>query len=324
MQSRKVGWTPNQTYVEKRRSRRLGAGIWKDGSEPERDILPMPTPRKRNRDAEDTGAGKPKQGEALYLNGTVRGGQVIKHHGTVVVVGDVNKEAAVVAGKDVVVWGALRGEAHAGCHGNEPTATILALIMNPTHLKIGNATAIGPGGAPVDYPEIASLSESGAIRIQPARRVGAEKAGIQKAGIAGSNRKGWKDTTFSAAGKAALFTGAYIGLVGLALMIAPVTCFGVLFDTRVISSGWIRVFGVLCTLFGVYYAGTAVGERVGAGARSFYVSTVVGRYFLFVSFLVMVWLRKIEPNLLILGFINLASATSMLSALRRPANTQEG
>jgi len=319
MRSVKAVWTGKGRW----RNRRPGAGIWKDGSEPERDILPMPTPKKRNRQADDPPAGKPKRGEALYLKGTVRGGQVIKHHGTVIVVGDVNKEAAVVAGKDVVVWGALRGEAHAGCQGDEPTATILALEMNPTHLKIGNATAIGPGGAPVDYPEVASLSEEGAIQIQPAGRLGAEKAGIQNTGAARTNRKGWENTSFSAAGKAALFTGAYIGAVGLALMIAPVTCFGALFDARVISAGWIRVFGVLCTLFGLYYSGTAVGERVGAGARSFYVSTVVGRYFLFVSFLVMVWLRKIEPNLLILGFINLASATSMLTALRRPATGQD-
>lgn len=296
--------------------RKVFSRSWKDGSEPEREIVPLPIQQGRIGSPQ----GRPTETEALYLRGTVRGGRTVQHDGTVVVYGDVNKDASVVSGKDVVVWGALRGEAHAGCHGDDPTATILALEMNPTRLGIGKATAIGPGESPVGYPERASLSMDGAIQIQPASRLGVQMASMD--GGAPPRHMGWENTNFSHAGKAAIFTGAYIGFVGLALMVAPLACFGVLFDTRVISAGWIRVFGVLCTLFGLYYLGTALGERVGAGARSFYMSTVMGRYFLFICFVVLVLQRKIEPNLLILGFINLASATSMLGALRRPASTQ--
>ena len=44
---------------------------------------------------------------------------------------------------------------------------------------------------------------------------------------------------------AALFTGAYITAVGLAVLLWPVKLFGLLFNVKSISTGWIRVGGVL-------------------------------------------------------------------------------
>lgn len=44
---------------------------------------------------------------------------------------------------------------------------------------------------------------------------------------------------------AALFTGTYITLVGLAVLIWPVRVFSLLFNAKTIATGWIRVGGVL-------------------------------------------------------------------------------
>jgi len=44
-------------------------------------------------------------------------------------------------------------------------------------------------------------------------------------------------------------------------MLWPRTLFGLLFDCRAVSAGWIRVMGVLAATFGVYYLGTAFGDQ---------------------------------------------------------------
>ncbi|WP_448379851.1 septum site-determining protein MinC, partial [Gloeomargarita sp.] len=58
--------------------------------------------------------GEPETAPALYVNHAVRSGVEVRHPGTVVVVGDVNPGGCVVADGDIVVWGRLRGVAHAG------------------------------------------------------------------------------------------------------------------------------------------------------------------------------------------------------------------
>lgn len=60
-----------------------------------------------------------------------------------------------------------------------------------------------------------------------------------------------------AAQRAAKITGFYIGVIGIALFVAPVTCFSILFDPSEIEPIWIRVFGSLCALLGWYYRGAS-------------------------------------------------------------------
>lgn len=116
----------------------------------------------------------------------------------------------------------------------------------------------------------------------------------------------------------ALFTGVYIGLVGMALLVFPTSLFGVLFDVRSVTVGWIRVGAILAVVFGVYYIGTAVGDMRGSsGARAFYMSTVVGRVFLFVGFCWLVAAGAAQRALLLLGIVNMLGAMSMLVALRQ-------
>ena len=56
--------------------------------------------------------------ETKFHKGSLRSGQKIEFEGSLVVLGDVNAGAEVIAGENIVVLGVLRGLAHAGAKGN--------------------------------------------------------------------------------------------------------------------------------------------------------------------------------------------------------------
>lgn len=98
--------------------------------------------------------------EGALIRCTLRSGQVIRHPGHVVVIGDVNAGAEVVAGGDIVIWGRLRGTAHAGATGDDQ-AVVCALELAPTQLRIGEHIARSPEGKRRRriIPEVASVEE---------------------------------------------------------------------------------------------------------------------------------------------------------------------
>ena len=81
--------------------------------------------------------------EGWLIKRTLRSGQSVRYSGHVVVLGDVNPGAEVVASGDIVVWGSLRGVAHAGALGDE-TAVVCALHLAPTQLRIAGRVARPP------------------------------------------------------------------------------------------------------------------------------------------------------------------------------------
>jgi septum site-determining protein MinC len=81
----------------------------------------------------------------LYVRHTLRSGQRVRYDGSVVVIGDVNPGAEVVAGRDVIVLGTMRGMAHAGCHGDGGCA-VMALRLEPTQIRIGKLVSRPPEG----------------------------------------------------------------------------------------------------------------------------------------------------------------------------------
>ncbi len=91
------------------------------------------------------------EGTALFLNKTLRSGARIEFPGHVVVVGDVNPGAEIIAEGSIVIWGRLRGSVHAGSKGDEK-AMVCALDFSPMQLRIGEeAVNIGrrrEGGKP--------------------------------------------------------------------------------------------------------------------------------------------------------------------------------
>jgi septum site-determining protein MinC len=82
--------------------------------------------------------------EAVLVRRILRSGQSVHHDGHVVVMGDVNPGAEIVANGDVIVWGRLRGTVHAGLQGNDD-AVVCALVLAPMLLRIGNYVARSPG-----------------------------------------------------------------------------------------------------------------------------------------------------------------------------------
>lgn len=113
-----------------------------------------------------------KHSEPLYLKTTVRSGMEIRHEGTVMLLGDVNPGGAIIAQGDIIIWGRLRGIAHAGfkseAYGSvcdRRACRIMGLHLNPTQLRIADVVARAPNTPPTDsQAEIAYISAQG-IRI---------------------------------------------------------------------------------------------------------------------------------------------------------------
>ncbi|MFN8500940.1 septum site-determining protein MinC [Kouleothrix sp.] len=95
-----------------------------------------------------------ERGEAGFIARTVRSGQVIRHHGHVTVLGDVNAGGEIIAGGNVIVWGRLRGMVHAGALGDR-AAIIGALELAPMQLRIADLIARSPEGGANSYAEVA-------------------------------------------------------------------------------------------------------------------------------------------------------------------------
>jgi septum site-determining protein MinC len=96
---------------------------------------------------------------AVLLKNTLRSGRVIRHVGHVIIIGDVNPGAQIIAGGDVIIWGRLRGTVHAGANG-DPAAMVCALDLRPQQLRIANLVAISPPeNQPRPRPEIAFVRE---------------------------------------------------------------------------------------------------------------------------------------------------------------------
>lgn len=99
---------------------------------------------------------EPENLPTLYIRRTVRSGQSISSDGNIVVIGDINPGAEIIAKGDITVWGILGGIAHAGSDGNN-YARIRALKLNPVQIRIGTVFARRPDT--VNLPYIQKSSE---------------------------------------------------------------------------------------------------------------------------------------------------------------------
>ena len=105
----------------------------------------------------------------LYVHrGTLRSGDRLQSDHDLLVFGDVNPGAHVSASGDVMVWGRLRGTAHAGKDG-ATGARIISLHLRPLQLRIAGVVARGPEDQPIaGFAEQARLAD-GEIVIEPAQ-----------------------------------------------------------------------------------------------------------------------------------------------------------
>ena len=127
-------------------------------------------PREAVRDLPRQAPQDPNEGglvsDTVLIRRTLRSGQRVKHNGNVVVLGDVNPGAEVIAAGDIVVMGVLRGVAHAGAMGNQK-AVVAAFRLQPTQLRIANFITRAPDDevtAP-SGPEVAQI-KNGIIVIE--------------------------------------------------------------------------------------------------------------------------------------------------------------
>ncbi len=75
--------------------------------------------------------------ETKFHRGSLRSGQKLETEGSLVIIGDVNSGAEVIASDNIVVLGSLRGLAHAGAKGNEE-AIIAAGLIDTVQIRIAN------------------------------------------------------------------------------------------------------------------------------------------------------------------------------------------
>ena len=99
---------------------------------------PSEMPREKVQEA------KTDKDAALWVQKTLRSGTRIEYAGHIVVMGDVNPGAEIVASGNILVWGRLRGAVHAGAgvdqrHPSQnKDAFVCALTMIPSRLQIAS------------------------------------------------------------------------------------------------------------------------------------------------------------------------------------------
>lgn len=111
--------------------------------------------------------------EAILVHRTLRSGASINFEGHIIVIGDVNPGAEIIAGGNIIVWGKLRGMVHAGAHGNTG-AMVCALGLSPTQLRIGDKIAISPSESGLMRPEMAFIRDDKVV-AEPWMHQGQEK-----------------------------------------------------------------------------------------------------------------------------------------------------
>ena len=103
-------------------------------------LLGLATRISKPRPEEERFSGEGQNDElALYVNKTLRSGTRIEYPGHVVVLGDVNPGAEIIAEGTVIIWGKLRGSVHAGSKGDEDSK-VCALDFAPMQLRIAEET----------------------------------------------------------------------------------------------------------------------------------------------------------------------------------------
>jgi septum site-determining protein MinC len=124
-------------------------------------LAAFPEQEERVKSVERRTTKKVTHNNTLLIKQTLRSGQRIVAEEHLVVVGDVNPGAELIAGGDVIVFGTLRGVAHAGMPDNT-AAVIMALHLQPTQLRIANFIGRAPdwGEIPREVlPEMAKIMD---------------------------------------------------------------------------------------------------------------------------------------------------------------------
>lgn len=105
--------------------------------------------------------------DTRFVFGTLRSGKSVEHPGHVVIVGDINPGAEVVAEGNIIVMGRVLGFVHAGSAGDD-SAIVVANVLKPTQIRISKYISVPPQDDESfgnGVPEQAYV-EDGIIRIE--------------------------------------------------------------------------------------------------------------------------------------------------------------
>ena len=102
---------------------------------------------------------------ALFINKTLRSGTRVEYPGHIVVMGDVNPGAEIVAEGNVIVWGRVRGMIHAGAKGDR-SAFICALDLSANQLRIADEVSAMLKPQKDPKPEIATINSEGRLQAE--------------------------------------------------------------------------------------------------------------------------------------------------------------
>ncbi|ACB84115.1 septum site-determining protein MinC [Natranaerobius thermophilus] len=96
---------------------------------------------------------------SLVIRRTIRSGQKVEFPGTIIIIGNVNPGAELIANGDIIVFGELKGICHAGVDGDSE-ASVMALRLMASQLRIADIVSRAPDDAqPVpQYPERAFIN----------------------------------------------------------------------------------------------------------------------------------------------------------------------
>jgi len=105
--------------------------------------------------------GSHEGGGNVILRKNIRSGQKVIAKKDLVIIGNVNPGAELIAGGSIFVMGSLKGVAHAGAYG-DTSASIMAHEMQPSQIRIGHIVACRPDQdcPEVNHPEIAYVVDN--------------------------------------------------------------------------------------------------------------------------------------------------------------------
>ena len=103
-----------------------------------------------------------------FYKGILRSGASLEFETSVIIIGDVNHGARVVSKGNIIILGALKGNAFAGATGNT-NSFVVALDMSPTQIRIADTIARSPDKPVKEEVKEAKIAflEDGNIYIEP-------------------------------------------------------------------------------------------------------------------------------------------------------------
>ena len=151
------------------------AGLTLKGFTADRDDLEITLPSEQreidedelglNEDISQGSPGRASKLPVMFIDRNLRCGQRVNFNGHVVVIGDVNPGAEIVAHGNVVVIGALRGLVHAGVN-EDVQAIVAAFRLEPSQLRIAGVFTRSPDEDTRSHsgrPEIARLRDGNVV-----------------------------------------------------------------------------------------------------------------------------------------------------------------